>query len=148
MDTSHGIIPQQPGLRSFIVYNGIRADDLVFEVTGHEAEPHLKAGDFAVIDTDDREPIHGEMYLIEFAGGQRTICEVVQRHGHYGKGGVYEAGYRWWLQWRVNVWKLSGEVDYRPTFADGPYATEHVMEKIVGKVVGIYEPDFRKALAA
>lgn len=142
------LTPQQPGLRSFIVYDQIRESDLVFEVTGEEADPHLQPGDFALVDTTDREPNQGELFLVEFMNGRRQICETVERFGCYVQNGVSEEKNLWWLRWKMNIRSLSGAVNDRATYADGPYDTTQVTGKIVGKVVGIYEPDFRLQLAA
>ena len=47
--------------------------------------PHVRAGEFVVVDGSDCEPINGELFLLEFgrgspAGARRRIVETRLRH--------------------------------------------------------------------
>src|SRR5450759_2323788 len=58
-----------PGLKTFLV-----EDD--------GAAPHLNIGEYAVVDTADRELQHGELYLIQSEGGERVRVLMQARSDH------------------------------------------------------------------
>ena len=73
-------LPAQPQLRALTPFKRLPVDHKTFKVTRDGAEPHLNVGEFAVVDTTDREPQHGELYLIQWSGGSREIVHVKWRH--------------------------------------------------------------------
>lgn len=138
--------PQQPDLRSFIVMDQLPPSCVSYEVESNEVTPHLRTGDFAVIDTSDREPVNGELYLIEWQSGRRQLVEVrrfARPECLAGWDGVTEY---WSFCWWKSVHDLRGNDVDMPRWQDGPYRTECATSRIVGQVVGIYQPDFRKLL--
>jgi hypothetical protein len=50
------------------------------------------------------------------------------------------------LCWRGPIWNLDGSEDRVLKWADGPYPEQHLVEKLVGRVIGLFRPDFRNAL--
>lgn len=58
------LTPQQPGLRSFIVYNDLPDGCIAFEVPDNKTLPHVRAGEFVVIDPTDCDPAEGELFAI------------------------------------------------------------------------------------
>lgn len=140
----------QADLRSFIVYDEMPAGCIAHEVTDRSAEPHFRHGDFAIVDTSDRDPFNGEMFLIEWSNGNRSVVEAVGREYHIrprdGSAPRDELG--WTAEFRNVVSSLDGSGARNMRWFDGPYREEHFREKLVGRVIGIYEPDFRKQLLA
>jgi hypothetical protein len=52
-------------LRALEVMQSAPLGCILQAVTSGDTEPHLHCGEFAIIDTTDREPIIGELYIIE-----------------------------------------------------------------------------------
>ncbi|WP_126173464.1 hypothetical protein [Altericroceibacterium xinjiangense] len=135
---NHDPKPPQPGLRSFIVYDEMPKGFITHEQAGDQNSPHMREGEFAVIDTSDRHPMQGEMFLVQWMNGNRSIMTTEIIDG--------------WPGWVFSTCRgemmcnLDGSPDRRVRWVDGPYKLVHAMEKIVGRVVGIYHPDFRAHL--
>src|SRR5580704_9566386 len=51
-------------LRALTVFDRLPAKHVTFLTSEDGAEPHLCKGEFAVVDTTNREPQHGELYVI------------------------------------------------------------------------------------
>ena len=106
------------------------------------SEPVLHEGEFAVIDTNDREPENGALFLIEWNSGEREIVETYTRL--ISKAGIERPA--WWTG-QYSRPRTREELDRairsgRATTVDGPYAkTEFLAEKLIGKVVGVLAPD-------
>lgn len=149
MATAPNSIPasaQQPGLRSFIVYDDLPEGGVVVEITCDTAPPFVKKGDFVIADTSQREPISGELFAVEWGDGSREVVELKIRGGYYGNRGQaapFEYGYRWYIRVHSPIAAPFSGKAISAYQADGPYDAEHLKEKIVGRVIGFYEPDFR-----
>jgi len=48
-------------------------------VTNDDSSPHLRVGEFAVIDTSDIEPQHGEVYLVKRSSGGTAREQLLAR---------------------------------------------------------------------
>lgn len=144
--------PQQPGLRSFIVHDSMPAGCAAYLVTDELNAPHLRPGDVAVIDTADREPTPGELFVIGWTGGSTTIVETrlqALRAGCGADGEMIDTAC--WMVGGSNrprngesltEWVRAGQPI---PWTDGPYATEgpragYLRSKLRGRVVGILEP--------
>lgn len=143
---------QQPGLRSFIVYDRLPSGRTAHLVTDELNAPHLRSGDVAVIDTADRDPAVGELFLIVWTGGSVSIVETrlqVLRAGS-GPNGELIATACWMVSGSnrpregesLGEWARAGK---SIPWTDGPYATEgpsagYLQSKLRGRVVGILEP--------
>lgn len=140
--------PPQPGLRSFIVYDELPEGCIALEVADDSQSPHLNQGEFAVVDTNDREPMHGEMFAIRWSGEKIGLIEARLRLGRYGTGpnGEMQDDCLWWGTWRAAIMSLAGAPNVPCPWGDGPYREHHFREKLIGRVVGIYQPDFRLQL--
>lgn len=147
--------PTQPGLPSFIVYDHIPEGCIVFEVPDNESLPHVRAGEFVVIDPEDRDPAEGELFVITWKSDIEQRWKIVQmeaRFGSYGRGAdpsEYEDRYRWFIGAVApqRMMNLAGELaGPAQRWADGPYDDCYCREICHGKIVGIYKPDFRKQL--
>jgi hypothetical protein len=121
---------QQP-LRALTLYDQIPNGCIVHLVKDNDCEPHLHAGEFAVVDTSDTDPQHGEAYLVRFGGKRSYIQQVVARH------------HRWEERAFVGYWTVclnfrpyrAGEVSHR-SMADGPRQFDEMKMALIGRVVG------------
>lgn len=148
------LTPQQPGLRSFIVYNDLPDGCIAFEVPDDKTLPHVRAGEFVVIDPSDCDPAEGELFAITWKSDWRRKWQIVQmdlRQDRVRTGETFEERSLWWVghvaaQELVGV---DGEGDGRfQRRVDRPYEDDYLRDITHGKIVGIYEPDFRTRLAA
>ncbi|MDF8334138.1 hypothetical protein [Novosphingobium cyanobacteriorum] len=142
---------RQPGLNSFVVHTSAPAECIVHEVLDDGSAPHLRAGDFAIVDPTDCEPLSGELFLVEWKSrrGARRVVEIKACEGLFRSPGESKASLRnsWGMEWRQPVYDLNGAVDRVQRWFDGPYNEAGARDRIVGRVVGILAPDFRLALA-
>lgn len=141
--------PPQPGLRSFIVFDELPENCISFEVVDMRVSPHFSRGEFAIVDEGDREPMHGELFLIQWDSGAREIVEVEQRTFNFYDSATRTStpGDGWLAIAKSTMVTLgTGERSVGRWF-DGPYRPEQLRNKLVGRVVGIHEPDFRTRLA-
>lgn len=123
--------------RALTLYDAAPEGCIIFPVRDHGSDPHLRFGEYGVVDTTDREPINGELYLIEWNSGRREFVQAWARQ-HQCDGRHFIG---WW------VGDLNRPRSYGAamtalragtlTTCDGPYTPEHLIEKIVGRVVGV-----------
>lgn len=135
-------VAPQPGLRAYIILPRLPEGCASSIVPDDRAEPHLHAGDVAVIDPDDRTPDHGDLFLVQWTDGRQQIVETRRFKNSgaiVGWDGVTEY---WQLCWSMKMWSVDGSASRAMRWADGPYSTEHVASKIVGRVVAIVQPAF------
>ena len=87
----------QPELRALTLYDSLPPGHATFLVTDDASEPHLKSGEYAVIDQFDREIQHGEVYLIQYHSGRRRRCLLVARSSYCNISGPdAEESLVWW----------------------------------------------------
>jgi hypothetical protein len=72
----------QPELRALTLYDRLPPSHATFRVPDDASEPHLKEGEYAVIDQSDRELQHGEVYLIQYDSGRRRRYLFVARSSY------------------------------------------------------------------
>ena len=126
----------QPGLRSFIVYDAIPAGCSPQEVREKGIEPHARRGEIVVVDDADRQPMHGELFAIEWSSsGNRDVVEIRR-----WKDDDCDGNPLWIAQWMQTVHRLDGSVAYTHPWMDGPYPEWAIQEKLIGRVIGIYQP--------
>lgn len=137
--------PPQPGLRSFIVYNELPGGCFAFEIEDQQTAPHVREGDFVVVDGTDTTPVAGELFVCAFATAnpnEKRLRVMEVSHASFLPGHFMLTE----VQPR-SVVAVSGGSDHKVKFADGPYPPEYLSNSLFrGKVVGIYEPDFRNQL--
>jgi hypothetical protein len=63
-------------IRALTMYNHIPAGCILQPVADNDSAPHLRAGEFAIVDTTDTEPQHGEVYLVRFHRRSRWPRQV------------------------------------------------------------------------
>lgn len=145
---------QRPGrskaeYRALQVYELLEPRHRTFLVPDNRSAPHLRAGEYAVIDTADVEPQHGELYLIQWSSGARRRCIVQARADHLNiTGPGAEPSLCWWVGdlVRVTIAQIEamkarakpGEVPViTGGLSDGAYQTDHLRSKLLGRVVGV-----------
>jgi hypothetical protein len=129
------------GLRALTVFDRLPAKHVTFLTSEDGAEPHLCKGEFAVVDTTDRDPQHGELYVIQYQGSERRRALVQVRSDRLNiTGPGAEPSLVWWCG-DLRGWRQTDEKTLGcPVFAgmsDGPYRTENLQPKLIGRVVGV-----------
>eukprot|EP00456_Euglypha_rotunda_P005603 TRINITY_DN10947_c0_g1_i3.p3 TRINITY_DN10947_c0_g1~~TRINITY_DN10947_c0_g1_i3.p3 ORF type:complete len:157 (+),score=18.97 TRINITY_DN10947_c0_g1_i3:442-912(+) len=77
---AHMTDAQQPGLRSFIVYDDLPNGCIAFENILRSVGQHVRRGEFVVVDPTDCDPMHGELFLIEWESTRtRQLVEMMRR---------------------------------------------------------------------
>jgi hypothetical protein len=95
--------------------------------------PHLRRGEIAVVDTTDREPQHGEVFVVEWSSGRRSIKQLLARE-MYHPDGHYIGWFTSSLTERIFI---PGIGERR--MVDGPRDTDGMRQALIGRVVGIFE---------
>ncbi|WP_019831769.1 hypothetical protein [Sphingomonas sp. PR090111-T3T-6A] len=146
-------LPPQPDLRAFIIYTALPKGCIAFEVPDNTSSPYLCAGEFVVIDPEDRDPAEGELFVITWKSDVRQKWQIVRmdlRWGRYGNGSdasTYEERFMWFIG-GVAPDRMMNSVGHPVGCpirrADGPYNADYCREISHGKIVGILESDFRR----
>lgn len=111
--------------RALMLFEDLASGCFVFPVTDALNAPHLRAGEFAVIDPEDLEPQHGELFLVQWCTGGRALRQIVSRPCQNTELGPFLG---WWTRGLASI------------YVDGPRTTERIREALVGRVVGILAP--------
>lgn len=136
----------QPDLNSFIVLPRLPEGCVSFIVPDERHEPHLHVGDVAVVDPDDRKPDHGDLFLVQWEGGRKQIVET-RRFSRPGSIVGWDGASEYWqLCWNMEMRSIDGGASRTTRWADGPYPADHVMPKILGRVVAIMHSAFEDRL--
>ena len=104
--------------------------------------PHLRVGEFAVIDPTDRQPVSGELYMVRWADtGREAVMQVLIRD----EGVWFAPLNRPRNADEAATWMRTG----RPIWTgDGPLGPEFLSEYIIGRVLGIFQAQEFAPLAA
>lgn len=127
-------------LRALPVFNVLPAKHVTFLITEDGAEPHLRKGEYAVIDTTDRDLQHGELYVVQDGSGRRSRRLYQARADHLQLGTGTRKSLCWWLGDLRGYRRADDQGIGVPVFAglsDGPYRTQDLQSKLVGRVVGL-----------
>jgi hypothetical protein len=138
--------PTHTPIRALGTFDRLEPGHRTFLVDDNRSVPHLRPNEYAVIDTSDRELQHGELYLVQFGTG-RGIFQA--RSTMLRLGGWTEPGIVWWVralrgmptpdQMEV-IRETAARRGMIPVFdglSDGPYETDHLQSKLIGRVVGV-----------
>jgi hypothetical protein len=131
----------QPGLRALPCIDAALPGHGSFLIMDDATSPHLRVGEYAIVDTTDREPQHGELFLVQSFSGERRrrINQVTSSLCNITGPGAEET-LVWWLRRGTSGFRDTGKtVDGVPLFcglSDGPYETPTVIAKLVGRIVG------------
>jgi hypothetical protein len=96
-------------------------------MTDDSFAPHLRCGEFAVVDTADKSTEFGELYVLTFGAG-KPVRRVVQLRL---RGFAGDPSGLWF------AFALPGQGRRYATTLDGPLGRQHWPDKCVGRVVGV-----------
>ena len=127
-------------LRALTLFDNLSVGHGTFLVTDDGSEPHLKRGEYAVVNTVDREVQHGELYVVQSESGPRRRWLAHARKSMTNiTGPNAKPSLVWWLG-DLRGYRETDEpylgVPIFSGLSDGPYETEHLQSKLVGRVVG------------
>lgn len=150
-----------PELRALPVYDQLPAGCIAHLVTDRHSMPHIRPGEFVVVDTNDRAVRHLETYLIQWQDGRRNVCEAVARESNFSDKSIPQAGWsvrsisdlrgkaiaeaideakcRYDASGRVLKLSMLG-------WSEGPFRSDdgYLESKLVGTVIGLYQPAFEE----
>lgn len=140
--------PAQAEYRAYMMHSDVPEGCIAFPVTDDTGAPHLCMGEFAVVDPADRSARSGEVYLVQWGSGRRSICSIKA----YANGCVDASPNRpieWWIGGAAYPWhkpggrqrsaKESFDLLRRYGSNDGPITDpEYLQSKLIGRVVGIF----------
>ncbi len=147
----------QPEMRALMILPSIPPGHLTYLVKDNAFFPHLREGEFAVVDLSDHQPAPGELFVIAYnsvfaAHGQTYhLCQLRRRDGWSLEGMLHNRSQEGAIAvdvWTANhqrlpysreefeEWLRSG----RMSVSEGPFLTDHLASKLVGRVVGVFVP--------
>lgn len=147
----------QPEMRALMILPSIPPGHLTYLVKDNAFFPHLREGEFAVVDLSDHQPAPGELFVIaynsQFAahGKAYHLCQLRRRDAWFLDGVLYNRpldGSALVDEWSANhqiLPRSQEEFDQmlhsgRLSASEGPFLTDHLASKLVGHVVGVFVP--------
>jgi hypothetical protein len=127
----------KPGTAHFAVpmFDTVPNGCTLHQVKDGAHEPHILAGELAVVNLNDREFVDGELFLIGFTG-RAAVMQVIRRD-RFGIDGVWfrplnsPNGNAELQRWISEGWRMYA--------SDGPLKPECLQEYILGRVVGVFD---------
>jgi hypothetical protein len=119
----------------------------VHPIGNDDSAPHLRAGEFAIIDTADTGPQFGEVYLVRWSNGSTSIRQLISRPFKSPDRGELIG---WWTRC-LNFEKYDAALEKarrapgtiphisHRSGIDGPRLADVIQQSLVGRVIGIYE---------
>jgi hypothetical protein len=151
-NTSNSTPASPQPIRALTLFETLPPAHKTFRVTDDGTSPHLNEREFAVIDTADREPQHGELFLKQEKGHSRRrhIVQVTADLCQIKRSGPKSPV--WWLGDLAGFRRTSASIDGIPLFAglsDGPYdaAKPYLQTQFIGRVVGYAANSFGHVIA-
>jgi hypothetical protein len=143
-------------IRALTMYDHVPAGCILHPVTNDDSAPHLRAGEFAIVDTTDTEPQHGELYLVRFHRPGRwpnPVEEVfyiqqimVRRHLRPGGDGETFIGFSMqclnFEPYRETGQRRPGLI---PEISHRSMAFPVLKEALIGRIIGIYQTEDKAA---
>lgn len=131
----------QSEFRALSLFESLPPSHKTFLVTGDGADPHLKKDEYAVVDTDDRDPQHGELYLVQSSGGERPRSITQLRRDRLNiTGPGARLSLVWFLRDLRGFRKTSKSISGVPLYgglSDGPYETAGLLPMLIGRIIGV-----------
>lgn len=110
----------------------VPADHLIKWIDNIDTGPRLGPGEFALIDTGDTMPAHGELYLIRWRSSGTEIVQALCRQASGTDGPT------WWTRGVYSI-DRRGRIDIPGNrYVDGPRCAEQFRRALIGRVIGIY----------
>jgi hypothetical protein len=122
---------------------------ILHPVTDDDSAPHLRAGEFAIVDTTDTEPQHGEVYLVRFhrpgrwpqqVEEVRYIQQVIARQ-HRCRDETFIGFWAQCLNFEPYVEAVQRTPRHMPVISHRSMAVAVIRESLIGRVVGIYQAE-------
>jgi hypothetical protein len=144
-------LPQE--YRALMMFDRLPAGCISFLCADEYSAPHIRPGEFVVVDTTDRTPRHLELYVIQWANGRRVICQARDT----GRKTIEQPDENAWsigslqgIRGRAAVAEyvdhaLAAAAGTVPTlrglgWSDGWLTASGLSDKLVGCVIGLYAP--------
>jgi hypothetical protein len=114
-------------------------------VENNAHSPHLRAGEVAVVDMNDREFVSGEVYLVQWSAGtphaSQSIRWVKARKYFSDWQHKVEALGIYFMPLCTPKFGADGKLDWnQPVFlSDGPLDPKYLPQYLLGRVIGIYQ---------
>ncbi|OAE39613.1 S24/S26 family peptidase [Brucella intermedia] len=167
------IATMQPGLRALMMFEKVPEGCVTFPCTDASSMPHVRPGEFVVVDKTDREPVHGELYVVSFGPRrhQHHICMLRRKTGITWRcSDLPQDGWEVGAVRNDELRTIRRELDRQHSeglprdqfiaallkaqmatgaWSEGPYASEgdsfdHLCDCLIGRVIGIYAPSFEE----
>ncbi|MFG1212014.1 hypothetical protein V5F72_24120 [Xanthobacter flavus] len=158
----------QPELRALMMFPTLPPGHMTFQVQDNDFFPHLRRGEFAVVDLSDHQPTEGELFLISYrdpreeTGFIYRVCQMRSEmwgrrpDGSWCSSSLMTDGDRLEPQWSAVHWNPPAtQWEWEDRLhagtvrgVEGPYTTEHAASKLVGRIVGVFQPAVEAARAA
>jgi hypothetical protein len=143
--------PAQSPLRALTFFETLPPGHKTFRVPDDGSSPHLKEREYAVIDTTDREPQHGELFLKASSSGRSRRSIVQVKADMLQFTGVDTESPVWWLCDLAGFRQID-DMGGIPIFAGmsaGPYdaAEQYLQTQLIGRVVGYAANSFGHLMA-
>ena len=127
--------PLQPELRAYVSFDRLPPNCIAFVVQNEESFPHLRPGEIAIVDTEQRDPVRNELFLVEYGRSSRPcrcVAELWTRQ-HRNSDGEFTG---WWS----GAYARRREAVFgRRIACDGPLLEQDMKDVVLGRVVGILE---------
>ncbi len=126
---------------SFPVYDEVPKGCHLAVIKNGQHAPHLRPGEWAIVDPSDREPVIGELYQVRYDNGHEVIWQVCGIPATYNMAPDCEpcAMLRPLNNPRT---REDAERRFREQrdlhMSDGPITLSYLREITVGRVIGIY----------
>ena len=142
-------------LRALLAYDELPPGCIAHPVTEDDLSPHLRPGEFAIINPADCEPAHGELFLVAWMGQpgpdgrERTaLCQAYWRSDTTPDGRDQSS---WWVgsmrQYRtrelIEHLIQAGRLD-ELGWSNGPYGDGVLEQQLRGRVVGVLVSAFEE----
>jgi hypothetical protein len=140
---------EQKPVRALTLIDKLSAGWMTFRIPDKASSPHLRPGEFAVVDLSDRSPQHGELFLIQSSSGERNryIQQSTRTWMTISSSGMPEK--TWWLRdlagWRQEGTDPSG-IPMFSGMSDGPMKKKGLKKMIVGRIIGYADSDLGNEL--
>ena len=160
MDTKLSTLPEY---RALMMYDHLPDGCTSFMCADDYSLPHIRPGEFVVVDTTDRTPRDGEVYVIHWSSGRRNICQARRtkpmQHRSPGETAwktdrlwtvgslkriMGRAAIEGWLEEATEITRRTGVIQQFPGWSDGWFGDDHLESKFLGCVIGLYAPAFEE----
>jgi hypothetical protein len=141
--------------RALMMFDRLPAGCISFMCTDDYSAPHIRPGEFVVVDTSDRQPRHLELYVIQWENGRRVLCQACDT----GRKIIEQPAENAWsigslraIRGRAAIEEYLDQESAKahatgtiPTlrglgWGDGWLTASGLSRKLVGCVIGLYSP--------